>query len=94
MKNVIVIIDAKNSADYDNVLREATQGQPIRQGVTTIIDKAWMIDLHKAIGFFSGLVHGANIRKVDVFVFAVEEILHFADRPNPEFTKVNLEGLR
>ena len=94
MKNVIVIIDPKSPADYENILKDATQGEPIPPGVTQIIRTAWLIDLHKSIGFFSGLLHSANIRKVDAFVFSVEEVIHFADRPGPEFIKVNLESCR
>lgn len=94
MKNVIVIIDPKNPADYQNILKDAAEAEPSPSGVTQIISTAWLIDLHKSIGFFSGLLHSANIRKVDAFVFAVEDIIHFADRPIPEFIKINLDAVR
>jgi hypothetical protein len=94
MKNVIVIIDPKSSADYENILKDATEIAPIPPEVTQITKTAWLIDLHKSIGFFSGLLHSANIRKVDAFVFAVEDIIHFADRPGPDFIKINLDQSR
>lgn len=94
MKNVIVIIDPGTSADLKNVLSDATEGQEIPSEVTTISDKAWLIDLHKSLAFFCGLLHGANTRHIRAFVFAVEDIIHVPPDVAISPIQVNLEGYK
>ena len=76
MKQVIVIIEPPTDADLGNVLKAATNNQKIPTEVLRIGDTAFLIDAHKSLAFFSGLVHNAHIRKVPYSVFVVEEILH------------------
>ena len=89
MKDVIVIIDPKTPTDLQNILKDATEGQQIPLEVKAISDRAWLIDLHKSIAFFSGLLHSANTRSIDAFVFAVEDVIH-VPKGLKEWIKINL----
>jgi len=76
MKTIIVIIESPTKADLENILRAATNKQGIPSEVMQISDTAFLIDIHKSLAFFSGLVHEAHIRHIPIYVFAVEDILH------------------
>ena len=75
MEKVIVIINPASGADLHNVLNGAKGDQPISSDVLQISDRAFLIDLHTSLPFFSGLVHNAHVRNVPCFVFAVEDTL-------------------
>lgn len=100
MKDVIVIIDPKSRADLQNILKDAAGGQQAPPEVKQISDRAWLIDLHKSLAFFSGLLHSANTRHIDAFVFAVEDVIHVpnggpmeikCDFPKKEYADIDLK---
>ena len=76
MKQVVVIIEPPTDTDLVNVLKAATNNQKIPIEILRIGDTAFLIDIHKSLAFFSGLVHSVHIRNIPYFVFAVEDILH------------------
>ncbi|MBU1706118.1 hypothetical protein KKG19_05345 [Patescibacteria group bacterium] len=75
MKQIIIIMSPSNKTDLQNVIKDATDNQPIPSDVLQISDTAFLIDIHKSLPFFSGLVHNAHIRHVPCSVFAVEDTL-------------------
>ncbi len=93
MKNVVVIIDPKMPTDLQNIVKDATEGGEFPSEVKTISDRAWLIDLHKSLTFFCGLLQGANMRKVRAFVFGVEDIIHVPPNEATNFLPINVEGV-
>lgn len=75
MKQVIVIINPTNDNDLHNVMKFATDSQPIPSEVLKISETIFLIDVHKSLPFFSGLVYNAHRQKVPCFVFVVEDTL-------------------
>ena len=75
MKQVIVIINPTTPVDLPDMMKASTNGQPIPEGVLKISETTFLIDIHKSLPFFSGLVYNAHVRNVPCFVFAVEDTL-------------------
>lgn len=76
MKNVIVIINPKSGTDLTNVINDATNSQQVPSDVKKVSDRAWLIDPHTSFAFLSGLVHSAQTRHLDAFVFEVDDTLY------------------
>ena len=75
MKNLVLVIKPKNGADLKNVLNHAIGDQQPPTGAHQLVDGVWLIDVHKCLSFFSGLICGAQKRDLDVFAFSADDII-------------------
>ncbi|MGD0919789.1 MAG: hypothetical protein ABSB22_25410 [Thermodesulfobacteriota bacterium] len=86
MKKLIVIINPiRGDADLGNSIRDAKNAQQNALGVKQISGNLWLIDPHMSLPFFVALLHSANERGCDSFVYEVDDIIQESSGLSPQY---------